>query len=195
MTATAYPVRLEFQGDRHIHRVRPLVQWLLVIPQALVASALGSLRGVLTFVSFFYVLVTRAIPRPLFDLIAMTYRYEWRVNSYALFMREDYPPFDFSMDEEGRSSDHARLSVTYPEELNRWMPLVKWFLAIPHVIVPVALTIGAVVAIVAGFFAVLFTGEYPEGIRDYLVGFYRWRVRVEMYVGLLTDVYPPFSLA
>jgi hypothetical protein len=172
------------------------VQWLLAIPQLLIAQALRALRGVLTLISFFTVLFTERIPRPLFDMIATTYRYEWRAMSYALFLHDDYPPFDFqpSADDDG-VEPHTRLSVAYPERLGRWKPLYKWFLAIPQYVVFVLLSIGAVFAVIGGFFAVLFTGEYPEGIRDFVVGVYRYGLRVQAYVGLLTDLYPPFSLA
>src|ERR1700724_782340 len=90
-----YPVQLDFQADRHITRWRPLVQWLLAIPHLLIANVLRTLRQVLTLISLFTVLFTERIPRPLFDMIAMTYRYEWRAFSYAMFLHEDYPPFDF----------------------------------------------------------------------------------------------------
>ncbi len=141
-------------------------------------------------------LITEQIPRPLFDAIAMTYRYEWRAMSYAFFMHEDYPPFDFelSSDDDGMEP-HTSLRLTYPEHLERWQPLYKWFLAIPQYFVVAGLTIAAALGIIAGFFAGLFTGRYPEGIRGFLVSAYRYALRVEAYVGFLTDRYPPFSLA
>src|SRR3954452_7346379 len=194
--ATSYPAHLEFSCDRHITRWRPLVQWLLAIPQLLIASALRTVRQVLTLISFFTVLFTERIPQPLFDMIAMSYRYEWRAFSYSMFLHEDYPPFDFqpSAADDG-VEPHTSFSVDYPEHLNRWKPLYKWFLAIPHYVVLAVLAIGGVFAFIASFFAVLFTGEYPEGIRNFLVGVYRYALRVEAYVGLLTDTYPPFRLA
>src|SRR5436309_6523351 len=111
-----YPAQLEFHGDRHITNWRPLVQWLLAIPHLLIASALRSLRQVLTLISFFTVLFTEQIPRQLFDVIAMTYRYEWRATSYALFLHEDYPPFDFMprSDDDGMEP-HTMLTLAYPE--------------------------------------------------------------------------------
>jgi hypothetical protein len=191
-----YPAQLEFHGDGHIARWRPLVQWLLAIPQLAIASALRGLREVLLLISLFTVLFTERIPQPLFNMIATTYRYEWRSVSYALFLHEDYPPFDF---EPAAADDgveaHTTLAIAYPEHLNRWKPLYKWLLAVPHYLVLLVLAIGAVFAFLGSFFAVLFTGEYPEGIRDYLVGVYRYALRVEAYVGLLTDMYPPFDLA
>jgi hypothetical protein len=191
-----YPAQVEFQGDVHITRWRPLVQWVLAIPQLVVASALRTVRQVLILISLFTVLFTKRIPRSLFDMITMSYRYEWRAVSYALFMHEDYPPFDFqpASDDDG-VEPHTRLTIEYPEELDRWKPLYKWFLAIPHYVVLALLAIGAVLATVAGLAAVVVTGAYPQGIRDFLVGVYRWALRVEAYVGLLTDTYPPFRLA
>ncbi len=191
-----YPARVEFQAGRRITRWHPLVQWILAIPQFLVSRALSSLRSVLTLISFFTVLFTERIPRPLFDMIAMTYRYEWRTLSYALFLHEDYPPFDFSpsADDDG-VEPHTQLSIAYPEHLNRWKPLYKWFLAIPHYFVLIALAVGSIFAVIGGFFAVIFTGEYPLGARDFLVKAYRYSLRVSAYVGLLTDQYPPFALA
>lgn len=195
-TAMPYPVRLEFHNDPQIARWRPLVQWLLVIPQMLIANALSSLRSVLTLISFFTVLFTKTIPRSLFDVTAMTFRYEWRAMSYALFMHEDYPPFDFqpTADDDG-VEPHTAVSLTYPGELNRWKPLYKWILAVPHYVVMLGLAIASVFVVIAGFFAVIFTGQYPEGPRNFLVGAYRYNVRVQAYVGLLTDRYPPFSMS
>jgi hypothetical protein len=191
-----YPLQLEFHADRHITRWRPLVQWLLAVPHLMIASALRTLRQILTLISFFIVLFSERIPRPLFDVIVMTYRYEWRAMSYAFFLHEDYPPFDFTLssDDDGVEA-HTSLRLAYPEQLAPWKPLYKWFLAIPHYLVLAGLAIVAALGIVAGFFAVLVTGEYPEGSRDFLVNAYRYALRVEAYVGFLTDRYPPFSLA
>src|SRR3954449_10547029 len=118
-----YPAQLEFQGDLHIDRWRPLVQWLLAIPHLVIANALRTLRNILILISFFTVLFTKQIPRPLFDVIAMTFRYEWRAMSYALFLHEDYPPFSFQADAEDDGAEpHTTLTLTYPDELSRWAP-------------------------------------------------------------------------
>jgi Domain of unknown function (DUF4389) len=93
------------------------------------------------------------------------------------------------------ASSPTALSLAYPEHLDRWKPLYKWFVAIPHYFVLAGLAVAAVFALIGGFFAVVFNGEYPAGIRDFLVGVYRYGLRVQAYVGLLTDQYPPFSLA
>ena len=88
----------------------------------------------------------------------------------------------------------AGLEIAYPSELNRWLPLVKWFLAIPHYIALFFVGIGAVFVAVFAFFAVLFTARYPRGAFDYMVGTVRWGYRVAAYLHLMTDAYPPFTL-
>jgi hypothetical protein len=190
------PVRVELTAPREMARWRPLVNWILVIPQALVSGALNGLREVLTLIAFFTVLFTETIPRPIFDVIVWTWRYQWRVLSYAAFMREAYPPFDFlSMASTDPGGDAATLSIRYPERLNRWAPLYKWFLAIPHYVVLFVLTVGAVAAGIGAALAVLVEGRYPQGIRDYIVGVFAYYVRVSAYVLFLTDEYPPFTLS
>ena len=141
-------------------------------------------------------LFTERIPPVIFDMIAMTYRYQWRALSYALFLHENYPPFDFepAAGDDGAEA-HTTLNLSYPEHLSRWKPLYKWFLAIPHYLVLVVLGVGAVFAVIGGLCGVLLRGEYPEGARDFIVGVYRYGLRVQAYAGLLTDQYPPFSLA
>jgi hypothetical protein len=194
--AAPYPAQLGFEGGLHIARWRPLVQWLLGIPQLLIAGALEVLRGLLTLISFFSVLFTEQIPRPVFDMIAMTYRYEWQAASYALFLREDYPPFDFQPVAGDDGVDpHTVVTLTYPDQLGRWKPLYKWFLAIPLFVVLFGLSVAAVFAVIASFFAVAASGEYPVELRNFLVGVYRYNLRLQAYVGLLNDQYPPFALS
>jgi hypothetical protein len=89
----------------------------------------------------------------------------------------------------------AQLEIAYPHDLNRWLPLVKWLLIIPHFFVLIFVGLGALFVGIYAFFAVLFTGRFPRGAFDYLVGTYRWGYRVAVYYHLMTDAYPPFSLA
>jgi hypothetical protein len=193
--STTYPVQLDLTADTRIARWRPLVQWLLAIPHLAVSSVLTSLRQLLTAISFVTVLFTKRVPRQLFDAIAMTYRYEWRSTSYTLFLHDTYPPFDFqpAADDDGETSP-TTLNFAYPEEMSRWKPLYKWLLAVPHYVVIVALVLASMFVLVFGLIAVVVTGSYPSRARDFLVGVYRYGVRVQAYVGLLTDEYPPFAV-
>jgi hypothetical protein len=118
-------------------------------------------------------------------------RFSNRAAAYLSLMDDNYP----STDEE----QSVRLELPYPdvrEGLNRWLPLVKWFLAIPHFIVLVFLTLAAFVCVVIAWFAILFTGRYPRGLFDFVEGVLRWWNRVIGYaLVLVTDEYPPFSLS
>ena len=193
-TAVEYPVRLELNRDFEVERWRPLVNWLLAIPQLIVVYVLGIVFEVLALIAFFTVLFTKRIPTGIFGVMAMYQRYSWRVNSFALFMRNEYPPFTFETTASDPGTDPAVFSIEEPAELNRWLPLVKWLLAIPHYIVLIFLFLAVAVVKLITFFAVIFTGRYPEGMRDFVVGVFRWSVRVQSYVFFMTDVYPPFSL-
>jgi roadblock/LC7 domain-containing protein len=189
----AYPVNLTFDGGLEVSRWRPLVNWLLAFPHWIVLYFLNIAANVLGFLSLFVILFTRR--NPFVGFQTMVLRYQWRVTSFVFFMREEYPPFEFDTVARDPATDAARVDVEEPQELNRWLPLVKWFLAIPHLIVLVVLAIAVFFVWIIGFFAVLFTGKWPEGLRDFVVGFMRWGTRVNAYgFRLLRDEYPPFSL-
>jgi hypothetical protein len=191
-SAGGYPVTLELTSPLGVARWRPLVNWLLAIPQWIVLYFLQIAAGVLWIVSFFTILFTKR--NPFVGFQAMVLRYNWRVTSYVLFMREDYPPFEFETTVHDPTDDPASVSVRDPGEMNRWLVLVKWLLAIPHFIVLAFLGIAVAVVWLIAFFAVIFTGGWPEGMRKFVVGFMRWATRVNGYVLFLTDEYPPFSL-
>jgi hypothetical protein len=124
----------------------------------------------------------------------MAYRYLWRTVTFAGFMRNEYPPFSFNMVPEDDGIDPATLTIDRQDEYNQWAPLYKWFIAIPHYFVLVFLEIAAFFVLIIAFFAVIFTGEYPQALRDFHVGVWRWFFRVDSYVYLMHDEYPPFSL-
>lgn len=136
------------------------------------------------------ILFRERYPRWWFDFAREFTRFEARIGAYVGLLTDKYPS---TVDEQS-----VHLDIDYPdvkEDLNRWLPLVKWFLAIPHVIVLIVLAIGAIFAVVIAWFAILFTGRYPRGLFDYVVGVTRWGLRVQAYAALLvTDRYPPFSL-
>jgi hypothetical protein len=193
-SAYAYPVQLDLDAPLEIARWRPLVHWLLAIPHFVVLYLLQLALGILAVVAWFAILFTGNIPQSLFEYLTMILRYQWRVYSYIGFMRESYPPFDFSPTNEDPGTDPARLSATPPERLSRLLIFVKWLLAIPHFIALFFIGIAAMFVGIAGFFAVLVTGRWPEGMRNFLVGTMRWSTRATAYIYFMTDVYPPFSL-
>ncbi|MDO8358565.1 MAG: DUF4389 domain-containing protein, partial [Devosia sp.] len=129
-------------------------------------------------------------PRWWFDVAVELARFGARVGAYLLLLTDRYPS---TVD-----AQSVHLTVDYPEverDLNRWLPLVKWLLAIPHLIVLMVLGIGVVLVTIVAWFAILFTGSYPRSMFDFVVGVGRWGVRVWAYAFLLvTDTYPPFSL-
>src|SRR5919201_888138 len=121
----------------------------------------------------------------------LTIDYPAQLDRLTALLRDEYPSTE---DEQG-----VHLELDYPDvtrDLNRWLPIVKWLLAIPHYIVLLALFVVALIAIVVAWVAVLITGSYPRGLFDYVVGVARWALRVQAYAFLLiTDRYPPFSLS
>lgn len=188
------PVRVSLDAPTKVANWRPLVHWILAVPHIFVLYFLSIAQNVCTFIAFIAILFTKRYPPGLHRFVVLTHRYQWRVSTYIFFMRESYPSFDLDASNEDPGTDPAKLSIDYPEEMSRWLPLVKWLLALPHMIVLALLAILAFFAWIGAFFAVLFTGRYPEGIRNYLVGLSRWLYRVSAYVYLLRDEYPPFSM-
>ncbi len=149
--------------------------------------------GILTalFVATLLMIVFRQrYPRWWFDFAREMSRFGARVGAYVTLVTDQYPS---TVEEQA-----VHLEFDYPDVkngLNRWMPLVKWFLAIPHYIVLALLIAGATLAVILAWFAILITGQYPKGLFDYVVGVARWGFRVYAYAFLLvTDQYPPFSL-
>lgn len=190
----AYPIRFDLPRPERIANWRPLVHWLLAIPQLIVAGVLQAVAGVIVFIGFFAVIFTRRWPASLLGFLAMTYRYSMRTTSYALFLREPYPPFEFDPTLDDRSGDPAAFDVDDPGEMHRFAPLYQWILAIPHHVILFFLFIAAYVVALIGFFAVLFTGRWPDSLARFMIGVGRWYIRVQAYTSFMTNRYPPFSL-
>ena len=186
--ASDYPVTFGVAYPESPNRFLILIRWLLALPHLIVLSVLGQLVGLATLAGFLAILITKNYPDALWRFSVGVLRWEQNVNAYVLF-RDGYPPFSMS---EGRY-EPVTFTVVKPE-FNRWLPLVKWLLVLPHVVILIALSVLAVVATLALALAVLFTGRYPRGLFDFLVGVGRWNVRVTAYGTLLVDRYPPFSL-
>ena len=153
-------------------------------------DSVGGLASGLAAATALMIIFRRRYPGWWFDFARELTRFQYRVCAYLLLLTDQYPSAV-----EGQS---VHLEIDYPNmpnDLNRWMPLVKWLLAIPHYVVLAFLAIGAFFAVVVAWFAILFTGQYPRGLFDFVVGVGRWGLRVTAYAFLLvTDRYPPFSL-
>jgi hypothetical protein len=136
-------------------------------------------------------LFRRKYPRWWFDWNVTLLKFVIRANAYLFLLRDEYPSTD---DEQA-----VHIEIPYPDastELNRWLPLVKWILAIPHLIVICFLLIGTLFCVICAWFAIIFTGRYPRSLFDYVVGVERWSIRLSAYAYLLvTDKYPPFRLS
>jgi hypothetical protein len=206
--ASPYPVRFTVEyPDRPLDRLSTGLRIFYVIPILIILSQLTGASyqfsqseevrnsvvtagGFLFFATLLMILFRQKYPRWWFDWNRELLRFTNRVGAYALLLRDEYP----STDE--RQAVH--LDFPYPDarqDLNRWLPLVKWFLAIPHYIVLFFLGIATFFVVIVAWFAILFTGRYPRGLFDFVVGVMRWSNRVQAYaVILVTDDYPPFRL-
>jgi hypothetical protein len=189
-----YAVRLEIDyPDRKRNRVTSAFRALTALPIMLVVCLIGWGRssGLLTLPLALMLVFRRRYPRWWYDWHLQLARFETRAIGYVLLLDDQYPS---SEDEQG-----VHLDIDYPDAeqgLNRWLPLVKWLLAIPHFVILVLLMIGVVFASIAAWFAILFTGRHPRRLFNYVVGVLRWQSRVTGYAfTLVTDQYPPFRLA
>ena len=204
---TTYPVQFSVDyPDRALNRVTTAFRIIVIIPIAIVLGAVSGgggwhsstggwagagAGGLLVLAPLLMILFRQKYPRWWFDWNLELQRFANRVGIFLALMDDRYPATD------DRQSVH--LDYTYPDaqrDLNRWLPLVKWFLAIPHYIVLFFLDIATIVVVIVAWFAILFTGRYPRGIFDFVEGVIRWHNRVIAYAFvLITDQYPPFSLA
>jgi len=202
-----YPVSLSIEYSEKSNRLTVLFRFILAIPIMIIIGLLtyssyesGQASedvervysvGVLFFPVLLMIVFRRKYPRWWFDWNLALSKFSMRVSAYLLFLRDDYP----STDEE----QAVTLKIDYPDvenDLNQWLPLVKWFLAIPHYICLAFIFIGVVLITILAWFIVIITGNYPKGMFNFVVGFLRWCLRVEAYaVFLTTDKYPPFRIS
>jgi len=195
-SSDAYPASFTFAPPEKVANWRPLVNWLLAIPHFAVLYGLRVLGQVVAVISWFAIVFTGQLPESFANLQSMWMRYELRTYTFALFMREEYPPFAFAMAPADGGED-SRVTVNFRPVLtdrNRVTVGFRIILVIPHVIVLVLLALAAAIVSIIAFFAVLFTGRWPAGLRDFVVNIQRWYLRVQTYFLLLTDEYPPFHL-
>ena len=204
-----YPVQFSVaHPDRQLNRLNSAFRLIVAIPILIVAASIdgyggtfgtgGEVRtiavgsgGLLFLPPLLMILFRRKYPRWWFDWNRELLRFSNRISVYLALMDDRYPSTD----------EHQGVALDFPypdagRELNRWLPLVKWLLAIPHYILLIFLWIAAVVAVVIAWFAILFTGRYPRSLFDFVLGVLRWGNRVIAYAFLLvTDRYPPFRLS
>jgi Domain of unknown function (DUF4389) len=208
--ASVYPARLEVDYPERLNRVTTLFRLILGIPIIIVITVLsaeatqtaydrsgeavtqtsGGISAGLFLATLLMIVFRRRYPRWWFDFAREFTRFGARVGAYIALLTDKYPS---TVEEQS-----IHLEIDYPDverDLNRWLPLVKWLLAIPHYLVLIVLSVGAVFSVVIAWFAILFTGRYPRVLFDFVVGVGRWWLRVQAYAFLLvTDRYPPFSL-
>lgn len=195
-----YAARLTVDYPPKLDRLTTLLRIIWILPIAVIWSLVagsddggrsgGTLLGGLWLAIVLMIAVRAVYPRWWFEFARELTRFGARIGAYLALLTDRFPS---TVDEQS-----VHLEIDYPDasrDLNRWLPLVKWLLAIPHYVVLAFLWIGAVVAVVVAWFAILITGRYPRPLFDYVVGVNRWSLRVSAYAFLLvTDRYPPFSL-
>ena len=151
------------------------------------AGVIGFVIGIVAIISWFAILFTGKMPRGLWDFANFFFRWRSKAIAYTALLRDEYPPF-------GDGEYPVRYAAEYPETRNRVSVLFRLFLLIPHYIVLFFVGIAAAVALIIAWFAILFTGSFPEGLYNFVVGYLRWSLRVETYGYLMHDEFPPFSL-
>jgi hypothetical protein len=183
--AAPYPVVFDALYPERLSRLSTAFRLFLAIPLLIFLGALG---GGAVLAAWLAILVRGRIPRWLFDFQVDVNRWQSRTLGYALLLTDRYPPFEGEW--------LISYDVRYPERLSRWKLLFwKYITAIPHFIILNFLWLGAAIVTVIAWFFILFTGRYPRGLYDYVVGVVRWNARASAYVLSLTDEYPPFNLS
>jgi hypothetical protein len=209
MVTSPYPVRFSVDYPaRTLDRVTTFFRLIVALPILILLGAVSAgtwdwtadtgtatgaagAAGVLFVAPLLMIVFRQKYPRWWFDWNQELQRFSNRVGAYLALMDDHYPSTD--------DAQSVHLDYAYPDarqDLNRWLPLVKWFLAIPHVVVLFFLNLAAVVAVMVAWVAILVTGRYPRGLFDFVEGVFRWNNRVIGYaLTLVTDTYPPFRLA
>ena len=185
-----YPVNLKIEYSEKSNKSTALFRLVLIIPIVIILAIISSYAEALSLAVGLLILFREKYPKWWFDWNVGITKFTYRIVTYGLLMRDEYPSTD--------DDQAVKVDIPYPDvkkDLNRWMPLVKWILAIPHIIVLTFIFIAVVFCTIFAWFAILLTGRYPKVIFDFVEGFLRWSLRVNAYMLLLTtDEYPPFRL-
>ncbi len=191
----SYPVTAGLDAPLEVARWRVIGNFILAIPHFIFLYVLHIVAEVLALVGWFAIVFTGSLPPGIGNFIAGVHRYQWRVITYALFLREQYPSFTLPSGYPETGGDPAWLNIVPPQQYSRLSVIFRFLLIIPQALFGIVVGIALEVAWIVAFFAVLITGRWPEGLRKFVVGVEFWAVRVSAWYFLLADPYPPFRIA
>jgi hypothetical protein len=189
-----YPVTASIDGPLEIARWRVIGNYIMAIPHLIILYVLNFVALVAEIFAWFTIVFTGSMPAGAGNFIAGVHRYQWRVLTFMLFLREPYPAFGVPSGYADPGGDVAVLNIVPPQSYTRLAVILRFLYIIPQYLFGILMGIGLLVGWVGGFFAVLITGKWPEGLRKFLVGILFWSVRVNAWYGLLADPYPPFAM-
>jgi hypothetical protein len=189
-----YPLNLDVASTPKVARWRPLLNWLLVLPLEAWSLVLSLGSGVVVFVGWFAILFTGRLPDSWSDYIMGVLRFQWRIAAYLYAWTDRYPDFRPPAGHVDPGDYPAILYCARPLARKRLTVLFRVWLAIPQVVVLYFVSIAVVVVLAIAWFAVLITGRWPRRMRRFAIGVLRWNTRVQAYLQLVTDEYPPFGL-
>jgi hypothetical protein len=190
---SAYPFGLEVDEPMPQNRLSVLLRIFYVIPHIIVLYILGIVTGIIYLISWFAILFTGGYPAGMMTFMVNVMHWNTRVSGYVYLLTDKYPAFSMGADGAYPVRLTAMGQVEGRNRLTTFWP-IRFILAIPHLIVLYVLGIVAVIVVVISWFVALFTGTVPSGMHNFLAGVMRWNTRVNAYVTLLTDEYPPFSM-
>ncbi|MDP9118546.1 MAG: DUF4389 domain-containing protein [Actinomycetota bacterium] len=190
----SYPVVASLDSPHAVARWRVIGNYVMAIPHLVVVYVLTVVAEIMALAGWFAIVFTGKLPAGIGNFIAGVQRYQWRVTSFALFLREAYPTFGLPSGYADPGGDVATLNITPATSYSRIAVILRFILIIPQALFGLFLFIGLYLALVVGFFAVLFTGKWPEGVRRFVIGVEFWSIRLNAWYFLLADPYPPFAI-
>jgi hypothetical protein len=191
----AYPVTAGLDSPLEVARWRVIGNPILAIPHFIFLYVLHIVAEVLALVGWFAIVFTGSLPPGIGTFIAGVHRYQWRIVTYSMFLREPYPSFTVPSGYAEPGGDVAWLNIVPAQQYSRLAVIFRFLLVIPQLLFGFVLGIALYVAWIVAFFAVLITGKWPEGLRKFVVGVEFWGVRISAWYFLLADPYPPFTIA